>query len=169
MENVSILEQEIYDFDINRNNENIKVRVIKAKNKPTWDTEADNDSNQLPNPIDNITNTVGWYFDLPAGERVDTDVILRDGKLIVIGFTPEVNPCLAGGRSMFMEINAFTGGNLSTVQFDVSGGGTIDSEDWVEYTKDGEVYRVPASGMQLDGKVQSAAILFSSGAGGGGW
>jgi hypothetical protein len=75
-----------------------------------------------------------------------------------------------------MELNAFTGGTLASVQFDLNEDGIVDEDDRVEVELDGELVKLPPSGKKLAGLVQSPAIIqlnatlekkyFSSSAGG---
>ena len=57
---------------------------------------------------------------------------------------------------MFMELNAFTGGQLASIQFDVNDDGEFDQDDLVEIEED---VLVPPSGMKLPGSVQPPAII----------
>ena len=113
----------------------------------------------MPDP----SNDAGWYLDLDVyaakGERVIGDVILRDGNLIAIGFIPESSRCSSGGNSIFMELNAFTGGSIGAIQFDINDDGVIDEKDLVEVEIDGETVNVPPSGLKLTGHVQPPAII----------
>ena len=131
------------------------MRVLTDE-KPVWVTVADQEG-QLRDPADHPINHAGWYLDLDvyAGERVISDVHLRDGILIVIGFIPEPSFCGSGGDSVFMELNAFTGGQLAGVQFDIHDDGTVDESDLVK--NDGKW--VPPAGLKLAGNVQPPAII----------
>ena len=88
-------------------------------------------SGQKPNPSDAAINHAGYYFDLDTSERVISDVILRNKLLLAIGFTPNNDRCGPGGNSMFMEINAFTGGTAGGSLFDINGDLQIDTHDLV--------------------------------------
>jgi hypothetical protein len=63
---------------------------------------------------------------------------------------------------MLMEIDAFSGGNLRTVQIDVTNGGIINQYD---YVNDPNVMNpdtadlVPPAGLSFRGKLQMPAIL----------
>ena len=136
------------------------VRVLTA-DKPEWITEADSSVDQLPDPTDSVPNDAGWYLDLDVytGERVISDVILRDGILIVIGFIPEQTFCGAGGESVFMELNAFTGGQLAGVNFDIHDDESVGEDDYVEIEVGGKMIKVPPSGIKLAGNIQPPAII----------
>ena len=140
------------------------LRVLTAET-PQWITTPDPDNPdprvQLPDPAGAVPNDAGWYLDLDvyAGERVVSDVILRDGILIVIGFIPEENYCGSGGESVFMELNAFTGGQLAGVQFDIHDDGSVGEDDYVEVDDNGTMVKVPPSGIKLPGNIQPPAII----------
>ena len=58
------------------------ARVLTAE-KPVWAITPDPDKDQLPDLSDKVPNDAGWYLDLDvySGERVITDVLLRDRHL----------------------------------------------------------------------------------------
>ncbi len=60
------------------------------------------------------------------GERIINDVLLRDGRLTTICFTPGRDRCSDGSSSFLMELNAFTGGSIPAAVFDISEDGVID-------------------------------------------
>ena len=154
----TLLKQETTDFEYPLVNfETVKVRII-SQNTAIWQTETDSGSGENPNPSTSEDNHVGWYFDLTTRERVVTDVVLRENKLLVIGFMPDPYRCTTGvGNSWFMEINAFNGGNLSTVQLDTSGGGTLNDHDLVRLNSTDDL--VPPAGIRFRGKLERASIL----------
>jgi len=160
-ENVKLLKQTAADHNINSGGENITVRIL-TEHKPFWLTRPDPDGgNQLPDPHDSELNDAGWYLDLDinAGERIIGDVILRDGILIAIGFIPAQTRCGSGGESVFMELNAFTGGSIGAIQFDINDDGFVDEKDLVEVEIDGKMVKVPPSGLKLAGHIQPPAII----------
>jgi Tfp pilus tip-associated adhesin PilY1 len=121
-----------------------------------WEVQPDQDSTGT---LDDPVKHAGWYFDLPiAKERVVTDVTLRDGKVIVIGFTPTSNDCQGGGTSMLMEIDWESGGRLAGVNFDVTDDGEINEEDETE-EEDDETKKAPPTGVEFAGMIQRPAIL----------
>jgi type IV pilus assembly protein PilY1 len=158
---VKLLKQVATDFPVDSGTGEITVRVLTA-NPPVWDTRPDPDGGgQLPDPTNTRDNDAGWYLDLDvyAGERVVSDVILRDGILIVIGFIPEQIRCGSGGDSVFMELNAFSGGSIGAIQFDIHDDGSVGEDDLVEVLIDGTLVKVPPSGKKLAGHIQPPAIL----------
>ena len=134
------------------------LRII-TDHAPNWGTVADDDAGQNPDPgseTDGETVHAGWYFDLPnAGEMAVSDVIARDGKVLVISFTPGEDPCGSGGTSIFHAMNACTGGRPNNNVFvginSVLHDGTEiarGSSDWKEVT-----------GVQFNGRLQPPVIL----------
>ncbi len=161
-EQVQLLRQTATDFEVDFSGTRITARVL-TEDQPFWDTEPDFDNPviQLPDPTNDNVNNAGWYLDLNIypGERIIGDVILRDGILIAIGFIPEQSLCSAGGESVFMELNAFTGGSIGAIQFDINDDGVVDENDLVEVEIDGNMVKVPPSGLKLTGLVQPPAII----------
>jgi type IV pilus assembly protein PilY1 len=165
---VKLLEQVASEVKVGSGEDEVIARVLTDE-KPNWETTPDPHPDQLPNPSDLvppnpsdlIPNDAGWYLDLDfyAKERVISDVILRDGILIVIGFIPETGRCGAGGDSVFMELNAFTGGRLAGINFDIHDDGSVGQDDYVEIDEDGNMIKVPPSGIKLAGHIQPPAII----------
>jgi Tfp pilus tip-associated adhesin PilY1 len=109
-----------------------------------------------PDPV----NNAGWYYDLPiSGERVVTDTLLRDGKAIVIAYTPEQSPCGSGGSSIIMEMNAASGVRLEKPQFDINEDGVIDSNDLVNIGTDDDPIWVAPTGLKSEVRLYPPAIL----------
>jgi type IV pilus assembly protein PilY1 len=79
----------------------------------------------------------GWYLDLvppsgiAAGERAVSLPLLRAGRIIFTTVIPSADPCLAGGTSWLMELDAFTGGNLNYAVLDTNGDGEFNNADKV--------------------------------------
>ena len=178
-DNVTLLEQEYipspvsdpnnpYFWTLAFGSEEVIVRIL-TDNQPNWETVDDPDTDQLANPGSNAdppnTAHAGWYFDLPlTGERVVSDVIIRDGKAIVITFTPEEAPCSIGGASIIHEMDAATGGRTETgglpdPQFDIDDSGSIGSGDLINIgTEEAPVWVAP-TGIQKTGRLHVPAIL----------
>lgn len=80
----------------------------------------------------NYTTQNGWYVNLPlSGERVVTNPVLRNGRIIFTTLVPSTATCSYGGTSWLMEFNYLTGGQLTTQAFDTNGDGTINSSDTI--------------------------------------
>ena len=150
---VYLLKQEV-DDTIKTTLAGRTIRTL-TDNKIEWNVQPDYNGNGT---LDDPTKHVGWYFDLPfTGERVVSDITLRGGKVIFIGFTPTDKDCESGGRSMLMEIDWETGGRLAGVNLDVTDDGKIDEDDEAE-DKD-KTKKVPPSGLEFFGMLQRPVIL----------
>jgi len=136
-----------------------------SANQPIWKTTYDADPKggpNLPDLSDIGTSHAGWYYDLPLdGERIVTDVQLRDGRLAVICFRPNPDPCSDESNSFFMELNAFTGGGPPETSFDLNEDGVIDPADTVltEYDTDSNPVRIPPAGIEMPGNLQPPISL----------
>jgi type IV pilus assembly protein PilY1 len=102
---------------------------------------------------------VGYYFDLDKGERVISDVVIRNGLLLAVAFTPNKDRCGPGGNSMFMEINAFTGGSAEGSLFDITGDSRIDTDDLLQVNFKDTPENLAPSGMEFFGNIQPPAVL----------
>ena len=170
----TLQKQEISDFAYAFDNGTIADVRLLTQNKLDYVLENDITALQLDNPHSTEDNHVGWYFDLSIRERVDTDVLLREGRLIVLGFKPDEYRCRPGGGvTMFMEVDAFSGANLFEVVFDADGdnslGGSINGGDLVKIWDDvlNKTIRLPPGGMLFAGKLHSPTILLDEVSGGG--
>lgn len=130
-------------------------------------------SSGLPgNPSNN--GYLGWYMDLynteggvtdglANGERVISDPLLRDGKIIFVTLLPSASPCDFGGTSWLMELDADSGGRLDIAPFDLNGDGLFTSSD---YAASSSGDSVPPSGRKSDvGILPTPGILKSAGSG----
>ncbi|MEX2049861.1 MAG: PilC/PilY family type IV pilus protein, partial [Steroidobacteraceae bacterium] len=125
---------------------------------------TDPDGNSLTIPLrvttDNAVTNRGWYLDLLAppnppgtfeGEMQVSDSILRGGRIIFTTVIPDPDPCIAGGTSWLMELDALTGSRLEASPFDLNRDIEFDGDDFVEVTlEDGTVIEVPVSGLQSE-------------------
>jgi type IV pilus assembly protein PilY1 len=139
---------------------------IMSDNEADWITDEDPDGDQyLPNPSELDPNHAGWFFDLPiTKERVVRDVIIRDGRAIVISSIPESsgeNPCAGGGYSIVHEISACSGARLNEPAFDANDDNEIDDEDniVIEDPDTGELIEIPPSGIGYDSMLYEPIIL----------
>jgi type IV pilus assembly protein PilY1 len=130
-DNVELLQQEVYDWRIEGS---VELRTL-TDYVPSWGTVADGTADQLPDPGSsdpNETVHAGWYFDLPdPGERIVSDVSIREEKLLAITFVPEESVCGSGGYSWLHEGDACSGGRLDEPQFDINGDSVIDASDLI--------------------------------------
>jgi type IV pilus assembly protein PilY1 len=92
--------------------------------------------------------TRGWFMDLVSpgdnfqGERVVSNPLLRNGRVIFTTVIPDQDPCGFGGRSWLMELDSVTGQRLAEAPFDLNRDGKFDENDFVPGTPP-----VPPSGM----------------------
>lgn len=157
---VSLLKQTQKVYSVRIGTIDYRFRVLSSA-KPIWLTMNDPDAGQQPNPSNAGANHAGYYFDLNQGERVISDVMIRDGNLLAIGFTPNTDSCGYGGTSMFMELNAFTGGSAGGSLFDITGDLKINAKDVirVDFDGDGKLKDKPPSGIEFKGNLLMPAIL----------
>jgi type IV pilus assembly protein PilY1 len=77
----------------------------------------------------------GWYLDLVSpdngyeGERVVTNPIVRDDRVIFNTLIPNTDPCGYGGRSWTMVLDLLSGSRLPDAQYDSNGDGRVDQRD----------------------------------------
>ncbi|WP_458777307.1 PilC/PilY family type IV pilus protein [Desulforhopalus sp. 52FAK] len=113
-------------------------------------------------PITGDGEHVGWFFDLPGnGERMATDLFVRDGILRFVTVQPSDSPCSGGTISIVQGVEACNGGRSDEPYFDINGDGKINSDDLIEI--DGEM--VPPSGYYSQGMVYSPASVAIAGTG----
>ncbi|MFA7316357.1 MAG: PilC/PilY family type IV pilus protein [Sulfuricella sp.] len=98
------------------------------------------------NPAVDWATYYGWYMDFPAqavatdpGERIAYNPLLRNDRIVFPTLIPSNTPCLAGGSSWLMELDALTGNRLGVSPFDKTGEGTFDSADLLTGTTEGTV------------------------------
>lgn len=110
-------------------------------------------------------NQRGWYMDLivgnnPQGERIVSNMLYSNDKIIFSTLIPTSDPCDFGGTGWLMELNADTGSRLNYNVFDLDGDSQFTSSDSVTYSDGGNTYSVPASGIQSDvGLITTPSIL----------
>ncbi len=110
-------------------------------------------------------NDRGWYMDLTVGgvakgERIISNMLYLNKKIIFSTTTPTSDPCDFGGVSWLMELNAFTGARLNYNVFDLNGDKLFNANDAVTYNQGGQDIQVPASGLMADvGLIATPAVL----------
>jgi type IV pilus assembly protein PilY1 len=90
---------------------------------------SDNVVNYASQPPD-----LGWYIDLPSsGERVVTDPLLYEDRIIFSTFLPSDDACGYGGEGWIMQLDAVTGRRVADGQatWDVNGDGDANGGDAV--------------------------------------
>ncbi|MCU0558841.1 MAG: PilC/PilY family type IV pilus protein [Desulfobacterales bacterium] len=155
---VTLLQQTLTDRTVAIGAEERMFRML-SNQKPSWITmpDANDPTAQKPDLSSTEANHGGFYLDLPPGERVISDVVIRDRLLLAIGFTPNSDRCGPGGDSMFMAINAFTGGYSGGGVFDITGDRKIDEKDLLSLS--GLPSDWAPSGVGNSGNIHSPAIL----------
>lgn len=79
-----------------------------------------------------LSTQKGWYIDLPSsGERLAFNGLIRNDRIVFPTLIPSTTPCLAGGDSWLMELDALTGRRLNSTPFDVNGDGKFDASDFL--------------------------------------
>jgi type IV pilus assembly protein PilY1 len=167
--NVTLLKQTSNNFTFlagGESDESVQLDLrVMSTDQPVWKTIYDDDPKGGPNlpDLSNIgTSHAGWYYDLPLdGERIVNDVQLRDGRLAVICFRPDPDPCSDESNSFLMELNAFTGSGPALATFDINEDGVIDPADIVftKYDTDSNPVRLPPAGIEMPGHLQPPIIL----------
>jgi len=105
----------------------------------------------------NWTSQLGWYMDLVSpgnverGERQITNSVLRNNRIIFTTTIPSTDPCLPGGSSWLMEMDAVSGSRLVYSPFDLNGDRAFTSADFVTVTIGDEQVQVPVSGVKTSG------------------
>lgn len=149
----------LVDFNTYTTDDRITGRSVLARQSVTAETTITRPNGTTvlsrrtsQNPISGR----GWYLDLLApnnvyqGERLVTNPLVRDERVIFTTLLPNSDPCGFGGKSWFMYLDLLSGGMLPEAQTDTDGDGDIDQDDAV------------SSGTQQDGAgtgANSAACL----------
>jgi type IV pilus assembly protein PilY1 len=107
----------------------------------------------------------GWYAEFPgAAERVISEPILRDGRVIFTSIIPSSTPCTPGGSSWLNEVDWLSGGLLVNPPFDTNNDGVINSADTrVQGRKLDSVASAPAIQRTPDPKKDLKLLNESSG------
>jgi Tfp pilus tip-associated adhesin PilY1 len=159
-EKVSLLRQRQALFSVKAGGIDHRLRFLSLE-KPVWDTIPDPDGPaiQSPDPDPGHETHLGYYVDLDPGERVVSDVIVRNSLLLAVGFTPNSDRCGPGGTSIFMELDVFTGGSAGGTLFDITGDFQVDARDLARVNFNGTMEDLAPSGVELFGNVLPPAIL----------
>lgn len=127
----------IWDDHVSGNASNSWATARSALQQQQITTESA-DYRVFSNTVVDWATKRGWYMDLAspsayaaAGERSVSLPLLRAGRVIFTTVIPSADPCLAGGTSWLMEVNAFTGGNLNYSVLDINDDGEFNNADRV--------------------------------------
>jgi len=114
------------------------------------------------------TGQLGFYMDLVSpvlgreGERIVSEAVIWNDRIIFTTLIPDPDPCGAGGTSWLMEIDPFTGGRLNYSVFDLNRDGLFDSGEYVIDPITGDP--VPVSGVRSNvGITRTPTPFFGSG------
>ena len=103
----------------------------------------------------------GWHLPLyppsnvRTGERVVSQPVLRNGRIIFATIIPSVSVCGFGGSSFLMELDADTGGRIGDPVLDINGDGKVDQLDQALWN--GDYY--PASGIGSPEMIKTPGII----------
>lgn len=122
----------------------------------------------------------GWYMDLVNvatgknnGERVITEPVLRNGRIIFSTLIPASGPCIFGGTGWLMILDAFDGSRLGQSPLDLNGDGRFTSADLVNgYAVSGSqsTHGIPSAPALIQGEGGTTDLIlmnFSDGSLGG--
>ncbi|RNL60086.1 pilus assembly protein [Zhongshania marina] len=105
--------------------------------------------------------TYGWHLPLyppskvRTGERVVSQPVLRNGRIIFATIIPSESVCGFGGSSWLMELDADTGGRIGDPVLDINGDGKVNALDVALYQ--GDYY--PASGIGSPEMIKTPGII----------
>lgn len=140
-------EQSIYGIWDNGTGEADEDDLLQQTVSSTF-TESGELYRRMSNNAINWAVHRGWFLNLPtAGERVVSNPIVRNGRLIANTMVPASGACEAGGYSWLMELSYKTGGRITVPVLDTNKDGLIDSSDSV------------AGGVKLSAISSTPAIL----------
>ncbi|MDF1589444.1 MAG: PilC/PilY family type IV pilus protein [Gammaproteobacteria bacterium] len=106
------------------------------------------------------TTHLGWYLDLfntqagntdNNGERVTSNAVVRNGRVIFTTLLPSTDPCEFGGSGWLMELDLNSGARLEYSPFDINGDSVFTRDDFVnigDIDGDGQDDYVPVSGKK---------------------
>ncbi len=107
-----------------RSNSTLVVQTLSGYGGSTSTAVQRSASN---NPV-NIPTNIGWMVDFPSvGERVNVDMQLVLGTLLVTTNVPNNDACAAGGDSWLYQFGYATGGAVTGTANNIAGNKTVDS------------------------------------------
>lgn len=121
-------------------------------------------------PFD-ATSHSGWFMDLlpedktdnAEGERVVSQPLVRNGRVVFNTLVPNSDPCAAGGGTgWIMELDATSGKRLDRSPFDLDGDRDFDNDDLVSEDGTENGTAVAIGGRKLDaGGIPTAPAVFT--------
>ncbi|AKH68974.1 Tfp pilus assembly protein, tip-associated adhesin PilY1 [Spongiibacter sp. IMCC21906] len=121
-------------------------------------------SNKIRVVSNNGTNSppdYGWHLRLlpptntATGERVVSQPVLRNGRIIFATIIPSNNICGYGGSSFLMELDAINGGRITDPTLDTNNDGKVDYLDVVSINGN----YLPISGIGTDEMIKTPGII----------
>lgn len=122
------------------------------------------------NQIDWTTKN-GWYLDFATGERITSNPMLRNGRVIFTttipsGSSGEAQCSNFSATSWLMELDARNGGRLGIPPFDVNGDVAFDNNDYIEFNEEQGSSTVkvkaPPAGVMSDVGVTAAPTVMTT-------
>lgn len=101
--------------------------------------------------------------DALEGERVVSDIQLRDDSVIFVTVIPDPDPCAYGGNGWYMEVSANGGKSPDSPTIDVNKDGVINESDFVLI--DGVKYYPGGEQKNTSDHLLSAPVCISLGDG----
>ncbi len=90
---------------------------------------------------------LGKEFSQATGERISTQVLLREGELLVSTEIPFVESCSAYSSRWIMKLDALQGKRLNSVTFDTNHDNKLTVDDNIDYQRKATI----VSGINLEG------------------
>ena len=107
----------------------------------------------------------GWYMELYkgddyfTGEKVISQAIIRDLRIIFSTILPARGLCSYGGTSWLMLVDALTGKSLDNTAFDLTGDGKFNQDDKASINIAGKDTNFAVSGVKIDGGISKGAAV----------
>lgn len=146
-----------------------KINPIRDRSQLLQQTILSEDNTQRVVSKNTINNNFsGWYLDLiynnrKKGERIVSNILYSNGKIIFTTLIPSDDPCNFGGESWLMELDASTGGRLNFHVFDLNNDQKFDSNDSGSYTQGNQTIKVPVSGMKATSGLSFTPSILNAG------
>ena len=116
-----------------------KSRLVKQSILKEIKVSSDLRSRVTSNKKIAYPDAQGWFMNLVSppnenkGERVISQALLREGRLIFVTLAPNQTECKWEGESWLMELNAIDGSRLSVIPIDLNNDKEFTTEDNVNY------------------------------------
>ncbi len=158
------------DGSVPTKNDLLKQSILNeiAKNQKVLRQVSHSDINWVaPKQIGEIKQHLGWYLDFfvsgrqtNQGEKMITQPLVQNGKIIFTTLIPNENPCDFGGQSWLMTLNAENGGALSDFSFDLNEDMKFDEQDSITVDNQGNK-AIPAGLLSTVGILPTPTLISS--------